>query len=401
MFIAKIIVDFSELILFFIAAYYVVIGVFSFFKKVDIPCVDYKEHKFAVIVPAHNEGRVIGQLLKSIKNQSYLSGNIDIFVVADSCTDSTISIAKKYGAFIIPTKKCSGKAEAIKVGLDYIDGLSAIYNSIVVFDADNILDKDCIAHMNDMLNSGYSVVQCYVDTKNSNANWLTHAYSVWYRCENRLSKLACHNLGLGCKIAGTGFAFKTEVLDMCPWDLETMAEDLEFTIKLGLCGIKVGFARNAVIYDEKPTDFKKSVMQRLRWTQGIVDVQGMFGFKLLKLRKFNLWFSLYGDFLCQFAYITFFIINIFATNSIITETNHILSSFWVNPVSYIALNLYLGIGAISLFASLVVDKKFDRKIVFNILGLILYLLSWIPIGVIGIFRHNKKEWYHTEHTGSI
>lgn len=401
MFIARIIVDFLELILFFIAVYYMVIGIFSFFKKADIPDVDYKMNKFAVIIPAHNEALVIGQLLKSIKNQTYLSDKIDVYVVGDRCTDSTIGIAKSYGAFPLTTSGCEGKAAAIKTGIDNIQGINKEYDCIAIFDADNILDKDCFANMNKMLNCRYSVVQCYVDTKNPYVNWLTRAYSVWYRCENRLSKLANHNLGFGCKIAGTGFAFKTEVLDQCPWELETMAEDLEYTIKLGMSGIKVGFAKNAVLYDEKPTVFKKSVMQRLRWTQGIVDVQGKFGYELLKQKRFGLWLSLYSDFLCQFSYIIFLIINIFATISIITDTNFILCNFWVNPVSYVALNLYLGIGAMSVFASLVVDRKFDKSIVLNLFGLVLYMLSWIPIGIVGIFRHNKKEWYHTEHTGSI
>ena len=49
----------------------------------------FNPHKYAVIIAARNEELVIGQLIKSIKNQKYPEKLIDIFVVADNCTDNT------------------------------------------------------------------------------------------------------------------------------------------------------------------------------------------------------------------------------------------------------------------------------------------------------------------------
>ena len=54
-------------------------------------------HKYAIIVAARNEELVIGQLIKSIKNQKYPKELIDIFVVADNCTDNTARVAEKQG----------------------------------------------------------------------------------------------------------------------------------------------------------------------------------------------------------------------------------------------------------------------------------------------------------------
>lgn len=49
--------------------------------------------KIAVIIPAHNEEAFIGILIKSIQNQTYKP--VEVIVVSDNSTDSTISIAQK------------------------------------------------------------------------------------------------------------------------------------------------------------------------------------------------------------------------------------------------------------------------------------------------------------------
>ena len=41
-------------------------------------------HRFGVVIAARNESMVIGNLLRSIKNQTYPAELIDIFVVADN-----------------------------------------------------------------------------------------------------------------------------------------------------------------------------------------------------------------------------------------------------------------------------------------------------------------------------
>ena len=59
-----------------------------------------QSHKYAVIIAARNEELVIGQLIKSIKNQKYPNGLIDIFVIADNCTDNTAQVAREAGAIV-------------------------------------------------------------------------------------------------------------------------------------------------------------------------------------------------------------------------------------------------------------------------------------------------------------
>lgn len=402
--VCEIIIDFLELILFFVGMYYVLSGVFAFVRKPDIPSVDKPPRRFAVIIPAHNEGAVISQLLKSLKAQDYPSELLDIFVAADNCTDNTAEVAAAHGAEVIFAHgKSRGKAEAIRFAIEHIQAICGsidkVYDCIAVFDADNTLRPDCISKMNDMLNCGYGAVQCRIEAKNPHDNWLTAAYSFWNRLETRFGKMGSHNLGIGCKLSGTGFAVDTAVLSECPWNCSSIAEDLEYTMELGLIGIKPGFASKAIVYDEKPSGFKTSVMQRLRWAQGIVNVQGKYGKTLLRRGKLTLWLSLYGDFLGLFTYAALLILSVFSGLSIMHGYDIMLCRFWVNPVAYAALNIYLLLGALCAFWGFVIDKDLTGHTVLGLFGFIVYIITWIPIGIFGIIRRNKKEWYHTEHTG--
>ena len=54
-------------------------------------------HRYAVVIAARNESNVIGQLIQSIRNQTYQSELVDVYVVADNCTDNTAHVARMSG----------------------------------------------------------------------------------------------------------------------------------------------------------------------------------------------------------------------------------------------------------------------------------------------------------------
>ncbi|CAM5222637.1 Cellulose synthase/poly-beta-1,6-N-acetylglucosamine synthase-like glycosyltransferase OS=Ureibacillus acetophenoni OX=614649 GN=SAMN05877842_108134 PE=3 SV=1 [Ureibacillus acetophenoni] len=53
-----------------------------------------------IIAGTRNEEVVIGQLIDSIHAQNYPKQLIDIFVVADNCTDQTAVVARRAGAIV-------------------------------------------------------------------------------------------------------------------------------------------------------------------------------------------------------------------------------------------------------------------------------------------------------------
>jgi hypothetical protein len=52
-----------------------------------------------VVIPAHNEGRVIGRLLSQIVPAAR-TGEFDVLVVANGCTDDTVEVAASFGSAV-------------------------------------------------------------------------------------------------------------------------------------------------------------------------------------------------------------------------------------------------------------------------------------------------------------
>ena len=60
-----------------------------------------------MILPAHNESAVIGNLIESLQALDYPKELYDIYVIADNCTDNTAQIAKDLVRFILPWSSIS------------------------------------------------------------------------------------------------------------------------------------------------------------------------------------------------------------------------------------------------------------------------------------------------------
>ena len=76
------------------------VSLFSLIKFKDSPLKVNKKHKFMAILPAHNEEAVIANLVDSLMKQDYDKELLDIYVIADNCTDNTAKIAKEHGAIV-------------------------------------------------------------------------------------------------------------------------------------------------------------------------------------------------------------------------------------------------------------------------------------------------------------
>ncbi|WP_327130730.1 glycosyltransferase [Streptomyces sp. NBC_01343] len=81
----------------------------------------------SIVIPAHNEGRVIGRLLDALLSDAPASGP-DIVVVCNGCTDDTAAVAGARGPRVrvveIPTPS---KHTALRVGDEHAQGFPRLY----------------------------------------------------------------------------------------------------------------------------------------------------------------------------------------------------------------------------------------------------------------------------------
>lgn len=245
-----------------------------------------KEHSFAVLIPARNEEGVIGELIKSIKAQNYPAGKLHIFVCADNCTDRTADVARSLGATVYErqNKTLVGKGYTLNYLLSCISDDYSFENfeGFFVFDADNVLDKNYVSEMNKVFDNGYRVITSYRNSKNFASSWISSGYSVWFLRENRFLNNVRMINHTGCMISGTGFLMSREIVERNGgWKHHLLTEDLEFSVDTALAGEKIGYAGNAVFYDEQPITFADSWKQRMRWVKGGYQVFSRYGAKLL------------------------------------------------------------------------------------------------------------------------
>ena len=213
--------------------YQFIVSLCALIKLKDKEFITNKNHKFMAIIPAHNEEKVVANLIESLKEQTYDKNLYDIYVIADNCTDKTAKIAKEAGAIVYERFDQAHKTKgyALKWFLKQKIEEKADYDAFFVFDADNIVDKNFITNMNKKLCQGEEVVQGYRDIKNPTDNWITAGYALFYWTMHRFYHLARYNIGLSPLLNGTGFMVKFDVVKPNGWETETLTEDIEFSLK--------------------------------------------------------------------------------------------------------------------------------------------------------------------------
>ena len=246
-----------------------------------------KPHRFAVLIAARNERSVIGELIDSINAQDYPAHLINIFVIADNCTDDTALIAQEHGA-VVYTRRDSlhvGKGYALNFLLEQIarDYPAGYFDAFLVLDADNVIAPNYITEMNKTFSDGYGIITSYRNSKNYGDNWISAGYALWFLREARYLNNARMLLGSSCAVSGTGFLFSREILERCGgWNFFLLTEDIEFSIDNVVWGEKIGYCGTAVLYDEQPTSFRQSWRQRLRWSRGYLQVFSRYGGRLMR-----------------------------------------------------------------------------------------------------------------------
>ena len=262
-----------------------------FFVAVFLPPKRFKKaesnNRYGILIPARNEQKVIGQLIDSIKKQNYPSDLIDIFVIADNCTDDTARVVREYGAIVYERfddqKKGKGYALDFVLNKIFEDYKDRKYKGFFFFDSDNLLSKDFVQNMNDAVCEGYKIITGYRAPKNYGQNWIAAGSGMIYLEQSRLEHRARTKLHTQTHISGTGFYVDYEMLiAQGGWPYNTITEDLEFSHSKVLGGQKIVQCYDAVFYDEQPSKLKDMITQRIRWVRGNYICMTLFTLKYLK-----------------------------------------------------------------------------------------------------------------------
>ncbi|MEX2238076.1 MAG: glycosyltransferase family 2 protein [Dehalococcoidia bacterium] len=389
---------------FYLAAhnlYQITIALFGIRKKPETKILT-PEKRFAIIVPAHNEDKVIGETISSLKAMEYPDELYEIFVIADNCSDDTAANARVAGATVLErwNDEKRGKPFAFEWGFYEIEASGKHFDGIVTIDADNVVSANLLTEFNSRLLKGETVIQAYLDTKNPNDNWITWAYAMAFWLAARTYQLARYQLGLPCALGGTGFCIEISVLRKYGWDVTSLTDDLEYTMRVLLNGIKPTWAHDAVIYDEKPLTMRASMRQRMRWMQGHWDVAHRYFMPLLrKAIRDRDFAALDGAIYC-----------IAPTRVLLWSLTLALAwmpYFFPQVLFFLPdVGLWLGVAVIAFYIIypgiyLMLERVPWKYLLRYIIVIPVFGLTWIPITWLGYFRRRRKHWDKTDHTRSL
>ncbi|MGI5888502.1 MAG: glycosyltransferase family 2 protein [Oscillospiraceae bacterium] len=368
---------------------------------------------YGVFISARNEQSVIGELIESIKSQTYPQDKIKIFVMADNCTDGTARAARDAGVVVYErhseTKK--GKGYALdelyrRVVHDY--GHNA-FDGFFVFDADNILDKNFITEMNRTFASGnYDCVTSYRNSKNFGTNWITASYSIWFLREARYMNLPRYLLGTSCMISGTGFLVSSQLLEENGgWPYHLLTEDIEFSVNCAFKGKRIGYCDGAILYDEQPVTFSQSWEQRLRWSKGFFQidfryipdlVKGCFTAKKNRHSCYDVLMTVAPASLVTIGMIIYHIIFFIFASGLGTYYRAILWGIAAQSLVFGAISFYAGLLLIGIITVATEWKRIRATTLQKIIYLPLFPIfqaTYLPLTIEALFK--KVEWKHIEH----
>jgi cellulose synthase/poly-beta-1,6-N-acetylglucosamine synthase-like glycosyltransferase len=364
--------------------------------------------RYGVVIAARNEEKVISQLIASVKAQNYPSELIDIFVVADNCTDNTVEAASSAGAVVWERENLSqiGKGYALSFIFDKIKSeYNTLHDGFFIFDADNLLDEDYISEMNKTFACGYSVVTSYRNSKNPGSSWISSGHTLQFMRESAHLNAPRMTLKTACMVSGTGFLISREIIERNNgWKHCLLTEDIEFTVDCILHGDRMGYCGSAVFYDEQPVTFAQSWTQRLRWAKGYLQVFRKYCVKLFcgMFRRDTNRFACFDIMMSVIPAIILTTASVFINIAVACAS---LFVFEIPMISVVSTLLFAVLGAYFMFLFMGIMVSFTEwhgincgsyKKIIAVFMFPLFMMSYMPVAAVALFS-GKVEWKAVRH----
>ena len=237
----------------------------------DIPA--EKPLSLAILIPAHEEEKTIERCVRSALSSNPGIHTREVIVIADNCQDSTAIRARKAGARVL--ERFDAEKRGKGAALDYaISSLSKeSHDAYLIIDADTVVSEDFIKTMGNHFSCGEEALQCVYLPLNTDASPKIRLMNLALLSMNVFRPLGREYLGCSVGILGNGFGLSKKLLSEVQYSANSIAEDLEYHIKLIQTGHKVRFVIGARVLSDFPISKEGSDTQRARWEGGRLMLQ--------------------------------------------------------------------------------------------------------------------------------
>ena len=194
---------------------------------------------------------------------------------------------------------------------------------------------------------------------------------------------------------------KFDVIKPTGWNTKTLTEDIEFSLKRIIEGRKLGWATDAICYDEQPVGFKQSWSQRSRWTVGHIQCLKEYTKPLAVAVKEHKTLMNFDGLLYMLGSIPMFIMTIILV--VLNFVMYVLGGMSTVDLIVNCLRYLLPTFLLPIFVGVVImliDKKPIKPMIKGLALYPLFLGSWLLINFKCLFVRNTK-WEKIDHVRDI
>lgn len=223
---------------------------------------------FALLIPAHNEEVMLGNLLENLFALDYPKELYSVYVIADNCTDRTAELARTTGWVQVYERfdeSKRGKGYALNWCLQKLEDNQLVYDAYVILDADSVVERTFLQAMARELAQGAQAMQaCNIvlnvdDSPSTALRWMALALI------NHVRPLGRNGLGASSTFTGNGMCLSRTLLRRYPWQAFGFAEDYQYYLTLVQHGERVCYVPEAVVRSYMPPTFAQMRTQDIRW----------------------------------------------------------------------------------------------------------------------------------------
>jgi len=224
--------------------------------------------RLCIVVPAHNEETGIGDCVSSLYACESGIHAVSVVVIADNCTDATAERAKAAGARVLERQNESlrGKGYALDHAFSIL--LPESHDAFLIVDADTAVEANFIQATATWFGQGAEALQCRYLAGNPSESIRARLMHVAWLAFNILRLRGRDYWGLSVGILGNGFGLARSTLEQIPFDASSIAEDLEYHLRLVRAGKRVRFCENTTVWSAVPNQSGVAAGQRARWEGG-------------------------------------------------------------------------------------------------------------------------------------
>jgi cellulose synthase/poly-beta-1,6-N-acetylglucosamine synthase-like glycosyltransferase len=370
----------------------------------DVDVADWP--KVTVLIPAHNEEAVIGDILEALARVDYPAGRLRILPIDDRSEDRTgeiiDAIAARHDGLITPYHRREGhpgKAAALQ------DAMQLVTDDIVlVFDADYVPGHGLLKQLTaPFFDPEVGAVMGRVVPHNVPRNLLTRSLDLERAGGYQVDQQARMNLRLVPQYGGTVGGVRTRaLLGVGGWNALSLTEDTDATLRLMLGGWKVAYQNRSECYEQVPESWPMRIRQLSRWVRGHNQVAAKYSLRLLASRRVG-WREKID---------TLLLLNIYVMSAVLLLGWLLGITLWFLGVNrpgllvILAVASYSTLGNFAVFFEIATATYLDgtrarvRLLPFTLLGFLVSLFTVTSVTLTqALFRPRGDDvlWHKTEH----